>query len=184
MELRMDETGRHGCVMPLPGHDPKSNTGDEFLSQISADQTWKLADPRLVQAVHELEGDETVSTSTVFPNVIFLQQLNSLQIRQIIPRGTDAFELIFTYYGFEDDDEEMRQRRTRHGNLFGPAGLVTVDDYEVLPMSQENFRVAAENEESVVLMGRGGRVNTDEGSLATESPIRGFYQYYREVMGL
>ena len=53
-----------------------------------------------------------------------------------------------------------------------PAGLVTVDDYEVLPMSQESFRAAAENEEATVLMGRGGRVNTDERSLATERLIR------------
>ena len=184
MELRMDEKGRHGSVMPLPGHDPKSNSGTEFLSEISADQSLKLADPRLVQAVHELKGDETVSTSTIFPSVFFLQQVNSLQIRQIIPKGTDEFELVFTFFGFEDDDEEMRDRRIRHGNLFGPAGLVTVDDFEVLPMSQDTYKAAAESEESTVLMGRGGRVNTDEGSLATESPIRGFYQYYREVMGL
>jgi salicylate 5-hydroxylase large subunit len=183
MELRMDATGRHGSMMPIPGHDPKAHSGSEFLHDISHDESFKLADRRIIEAVHELEGEETVSTCTVFPNAIFIQQLNCLQIRQIIPKGPHEFELIFTFYGFQGDDEEMRRRRVRHGNLFGPAGLVTVDDFEVLPMAQATFR-AGENGESVVLMGQGGRVNTDEGSLATESPIRGFYQYYREVMGL
>jgi hypothetical protein len=59
-----------------------------------------------------------------------------------------------------------------------------VDDFEVLPMSQMRFK-ASENEESLVMMGKGGRgEDKDEGSLATERPIRAFYQYYREVMGL
>ena len=179
----MDETGRHGSIMPVPGHDPKAHSGNDFLSETAHDKSFKLNDRRLIEAVHELKGEETVSTSTVFPSVIFLQQINSLQVRQIIPKGTDEFELIFTFFGFEDDDEQMRQRRIRHGNLFGPAGLVTVDDFEVLPMAQSTFR-AAQDEESVLMMGQGGRVNSDEGSLATESPIRGFYEYYREVMGL
>ena len=183
LELRMDETGRHGGIMPIEGHDSRAHSGDEFLGETAHDQTFKLADPRLVQAVHELAGDETVSTSTIFPSVILLQQINSLQIRQIIPKGPEEFELIFTFFGFEDDDEEMRDRRIRHGNLFGPGGMVTVDDFEVLPMAQATFR-AQENEKSILMMGSGGRVNSDEGSLATESPIRGFYQYYREVMGL
>jgi salicylate 5-hydroxylase large subunit len=115
--------------------------------------------------------------------VVFLQQVNSLQIRQIIPKAVDEVEFVWTFFGFEDDDEEMYRRRIRHGNLFGPAGLVNADDCEVVAMSQESFK-AAENEESVVLMGRGGSVNSDAGSLATESPVRGFYEYYREVMGL
>ena len=183
LEQRMDKYGRHSALMPIAGHDPKAHSGDAFLSETGADQNFKLADPRLVQAVHELEGDETVTTITVFPSVVFLQQVNSFQVRQIIPKGPDAFELIFTFFGFEDDDQEMRKRRTRQGNLFGPGGMVTVDDFEVLPMSQARFK-AAENEESVVMMGNGGRVNSDQGSLATESAIRGFYEYYREVMGL
>jgi salicylate 5-hydroxylase large subunit len=183
LELRMDETGRHGSLMPIDGHDPRAHSGTEFLSETSHNEAWQLADRRLIEAVHELDGDETVSTSTVFPSVIFLQQVNSLQIRQVIPKGPEEFELVWTFFGFEDDDEEMRKRRIRHGNLFGPGGLVTVDDFEVFPMAQQSFR-AAENEEAVILMGDGGRVNRDGGSLATESPIRGFYQYYREVMGL
>ncbi len=183
LELRMDETGRHGSLMPIEGQDPRAHSGKDFLNETSHNQALQLADPRIIEAVHELEGDESVSTSTVFPSVIFLQQVNSLHIRQVIPRGPDEFELIFTFFGFEDDDEEMRKRRIRHGNLFGPGGIVTVDDFEVFPMSQQSFR-AAEHGESVVMMGNGGRVNSDEGSLATESPIRGFYQYYREVMGL
>jgi salicylate 5-hydroxylase large subunit len=182
LEQRMDEKGRHSSIMPIEGHDPRAHSGTEFLSETAHNQTFKLADPRVVEAVHELKGDETVSTATVFPSVVFLQQINSLHVRQIIPRGPDAFEFIFTFFGFEDDDEEMRKRRIRHGNLFGPGGMVTVDDFEVLPMAQSAYR-AAENEEAVLFMGQGGR-EVREDSLATEGAIRGLYQYYREVMGL
>jgi len=87
-------------------------------------------------------------------------------------------------FRFREDDEEMKQRRVRHGNLFGPAGLVSVDDSEVLAMAQRGFRMAEESGAALVRMGTGGRENLNEGHMATESAIRGLYQYYREVMDL
>ena len=183
LELRIDETGRHGSIMPIEGHDPTAHSGDSFLSETSHDQSFKLSDRRLIEAVHELKGDETVSICTVFPGVIFLQQVNSLQVRQVIPKGPNELEFIYTYFAFEDDDEEMRDRRIRHGNLFGPSGLVNADDFEVIAMAQAGFK-AAENEEASALLGHGGRENKNTGTHASEGPIRGFYQYYREVMGL
>jgi salicylate 5-hydroxylase large subunit len=91
---------------------------------------------------------------------------------------------MWTHFGFEEDDEDMRQRRVRHGNLFGPAGLVSVDDSEVLAMAQRGFKTAEEGGAAIVQMGTGGRETRNEGHMATESAIRGLYQYYREVMGL
>ena len=35
----------------------------------------------------------------------------------------------------------MRQRRIRQANLMGPAGLVSVDDSEVIALSQEGAEV-------------------------------------------
>jgi len=91
---------------------------------------------------------------------------------------------MWTHFGFENDDETMRQRRIRHGNLFGPAGLVSVDDNEIVVMAQNGIDTFEENGEAVLKMGCGGRENREEGHMATESAIRGMYQYYREVMGL
>jgi len=61
---------------------------------------------------------------------------------------------------------------------------VSVDDSEVLAMAQRGFQAAEENGAAIVQMGAGGRENRNEGHMATESAIRGLYQYYREVMGL
>jgi salicylate 5-hydroxylase large subunit len=184
-ELRMDETGRNGSLMSAPAHDPAvQSEGGDIERFVSAVGSMQLADRRLIEAVKELKGVETVGTCSVFPSVFILQQINSLQIRHIVPKGPDGFQLMWTHFGFENDDETMRQRRIRHGNLFGPAGLVSVDDSEIVVMAQNGIDTFEENGEAVLKMGRGGRENKEEGHMATESAIRGMYQYYREVMGL
>jgi salicylate 5-hydroxylase large subunit len=181
--MRMDETGRHGSLMSLPARD-HAGEGEDITRDLAVDASLQLADKRLIEAVKELEGNETLGSCCVFPSVIFLQQINALQIRHIIPKGADGCELVWTHFGFAEDDDEMQQRRIRHGNLFGPGGLVSVDDSEVLAMAQRGFKMAEESGTATVRMGTGGRENTNEGHMATESAIRGLYQYYREVMGL
>lgn len=182
-EMRMDETGRHGSLMSLTAHD-HAGGGEDITRDLAVDASLQLADKRLIEAVKELEGNETLGSCCVFPSVIFLQQVNALQIRHIIPKGADGCELVWTHFGFSEDDDDMRRRRIRHGNLFGPGGLVSVDDSEVLAMAQRGFKMAEESGTATVRMGAGGRENTNEGHMATESGIRGLYQYYREVMGL
>jgi salicylate 5-hydroxylase large subunit len=61
---------------------------------------------------------------------------------------------------------------------------VSVDDSEIVVMAQNGIDTFEENGEAVLKMGSGGRENAAEGHMATESAIRGMYQYYREVMGL
>jgi salicylate 5-hydroxylase large subunit len=183
--LEMDETGRHACLMSVtPPRDPSAsiNANDVATALPGFDASLQLADKRLIEAVKELKGEETIGASTIFPSVILLQQVNSLQTRQFIPKGPDQFELIWTHFGFEDDDEEMQKRRVRHANLFGPAGLVSADDSEVVAMAQNGFAKAAEGSSTIMEMG--GRDIKSEDNMATESAIRGMYHYYREVMGL
>ena len=64
------------------------------------------------------------------------------------------------------------------------AATAPVDDSEVLAMAQRGFKTAEEGGAATVQMGTGGRETGNEGHMATESAIRGLYQYYREVMGL
>jgi salicylate 5-hydroxylase large subunit len=182
-ELRMDDTGRHGSLVSLPARD--SGGGHEDITRdLAVDASLQLADKRLIEAVKELDGVETLGSCCVFPSVIVLQQINALQVRHIVPKGPGRCELVWTHFGFKDDDEEMQRRRVRHGNLFGPAGLVSADDSEVFAMAQRGYEMAEESGAAVVRMGTGGRENKNEGHMATESAIRGLYQYYREVMGL
>jgi salicylate 5-hydroxylase large subunit len=184
-ELKMDETGRHGSLVGLPSQGTNGGGhGEDITRDLSVDSSLQLADPRLVEAVKELEGVETLGSCAVFPSVILLQQVNSLQVRHIVPKGPDGFELMWTHFGFEEDSEDMRQRRVRQGNLFGAAGMVSVDDSEVLAMMQTEYQTAEASSTCVLEMGTGGRENLSEGHMATESAVRGMYQYYREVMEL
>jgi len=142
----------------------------------------KLADPRIIQALKELSGDETVSATTIFPSIILLQQVNSMQARQIVPKGPGAFDFMWTHFGFEDDDVEMQERRVRQANLFGPSGFVSADDAEVVRMAQEGFVEQASLGKAMMLMG--GRDVASSTTMATETALRGMYRYYRTVMGL
>jgi salicylate 5-hydroxylase large subunit len=184
-EMRMDETGRHGSLVGLPSQGTNGGGhGEDITRELAVDSALELADKRIIEAVKELKGDETLGSCAVFPSVILLQQVNALQIRHIIPKGPNGLELMWTHFGFENDDEEMRERRVRQGNLFGASGMVSVDDSEVLAMMQTEYNTAEEDSACVLEMGTGGRENRSEGHMATESAVRGLYQYYREVMGL
>lgn len=175
--LEMDATGRHACLMSVRN---ESGANDVAGSLARLDATLELADPSIIEAVREFEGEETVSASTIFPSVILLQQVNSIQARQIVPLGPDKFDFIWTHIGFEEDDEAMRVRRLRHANLFGPSGFVSADDAEVIRMIQEGISDHEPDDSVLHLMG--GREIESSTTMATETAVRGMYQYYREVM--
>jgi salicylate 5-hydroxylase large subunit len=95
--------------------------------------------------------------------------------------GVGVFDFVWTHFGFEDDTEEMTQRRLRQSNLFGPAGFVSADDGEVIEFVQQAF--AANNQARAVSeMDGTGVHNTDHN--VTETLIRGMYGYWRSQMGV
>jgi salicylate 5-hydroxylase large subunit len=117
--------------------------------------------------------------TTIFPSVIFQQQVNSLSTRQIIPVGPDKFDFVWTHFGFEGDSPEMSARRMRQANLFGPAGFVSADDGEVIEYSQDGLR---QDEDFATLCELGGTEIGNTDHMVTETLIRGMYRYWREVM--
>ena len=124
----------------------------------------------------------TAVMQTIFPSVIIQQQVNSLSTRQIIPQGPDAFDFVWTHFGFVDDSPEMTERRLKQANLFGPAGLVSLDDGEVIEYCQQATSAYPKAECVVELGGTDGGQATPH--MVTETLIRGMYRYYREVLGL
>src|SRR3546814_10782378 len=48
---------------------------------------------------------------SIFPQLVVQQIMNSLVARQIIPKSPNEFELVFLYFGYEDDTPEMRELR-------------------------------------------------------------------------
>jgi salicylate 5-hydroxylase large subunit len=177
--LIMDDHGRHACMI-----SKRSETIDPAVTEgvTSFRRNMTLNDKSLLDIVQEpwWQGP-TVCMTTIFPNVILQQQVNSLSTRQIIPAGPDSFDFIWTHFGFAEDTPEMTARRIHQANLFGPGGLVSADDGEVIEFSQDGFEQDRAFSAKCEL---GGREIADSDHMVTETLIRGMYRYWREVMAI
>ncbi len=176
-ELKMDAHGRHAAMISTRGQAGRASQ----VTQVSSfKEGMQLKDPRFLDIVPEpWWGGPTAVMTTLFPSVILQQQVNSVSTRHIQPVGHDAFDFVWTHFGFEDDTEEMQQRRLRQANLFGPAGFVSADDGEVIEFSQQGFEQKPYHRTLAEL---GGREVGDADHMVTETLIRGMYRYWREVM--
>jgi len=177
-KTQMDPTGQHS-VLVSQRSESREVTGTDDIKRVRADLV--LRDPRLLDPVREFPGAATVVMQTIWPNLIVQQQSNTLAMRQLVPRSVGEFELHWTYFGYTDDDEAMTTRRLRQANLMGPAGLVSIDDSEVMRLAQLG---AAAGHDHDALLEMGGRDLADTEHMVTEVAIRAFYDHYREVMGL
>lgn len=175
--LRMDAHHRHAAMISTRGNAGKQSD----VSQVSSFKAaMELEDKRFLDIVHEdWWGEPTVVMTTVFPSVIFQQQVNSVSTRHIQPDGHGHFDFVWTHFGFADDTAEMTARRLRQANLFGPAGFVSADDGEAIELSQCGF-TQKPGHHALVEMGGRGVEETDY--MATETLIRGMYDYWRKVM--
>ena len=178
-QMIMDEHGRHAAMVSSRN---AGGEGEVTKNVSSFKANMVLNDDRILDVVPEAWWDgPTVVMLTLFPSLIIQQQVNSVSTRQIMPRGPDAFDFVWTHFGFADDTPEMTQRRLRQANLFGPAGFVSADDGEVIEFSQQGFR---QDEANATFAELGGRDVADTDHMVTETLIRGMYKYYREVMEL
>jgi salicylate 5-hydroxylase large subunit len=177
-QVRMDDSGAHALLISQRG---AQRATDETRDIANLREDFVLEDPRLLDPVKEFPDDATVVMQTIWPNLIVQQQSNTLALRQIQPRHAGAFELHWTFFGYQDDDAAMRQRRLRQANLMSSAGLVSADDSEVIKLAQDGITAGGEGR-GIMLMG--GRGTGDETHMVTEVALRAFYRHYREVMGL
>lgn len=176
-ELRMDAHHRHAAMISTRGNAMQAN---EVAQVSSFKQSMELHDKRFLDIVPEpWWGGPTAVMMTLFPSVIFQQQVNSVSTRHIQPDGHGAFDFVWTHFGFEDDTPEMTQRRLRQANLFGPAGFVSADDGEVIEFSQQGFESKPQHRALAEL---GGRDVGETEHMVTETLIRGMYEYWRKVM--
>jgi anthranilate 1,2-dioxygenase large subunit len=171
------------------GEGQHSIMTSRHVGKKSSDATAEIArfDDKLV-----LNDSQTASTLPdfddgkvggwiLFPSIVLHQQVNSLAIRHLVPKGPGEFELTWNFFGYADDPPALAARRLRHANLFGPAGYVSMEDGEVLAECQLNAGGYG-HRNTVVEMG--GRDVAGQNHMITEVMIRGFYRYYRQAMGL
>ena len=180
-QLRMDAHHRHAAMISTRGSAGQASGASAQVTQVSSfKQTMQLHDPSFLDIVQEpWWGGPTAVMTTLFPSVIFQQQVNSVSTRHIQPDGHGAFDFVWTHFGFEDDDDTMHERRLRQANLFGPAGFVSADDGEVIEFSQQAFETLPQHRTLAEL---GGKTVEDTDHMVTETLIRGMYDYWRRVM--
>ena len=177
-ELQMDEHFRHAAMISTRGTGGKKD--DVTQGVTSFKENMEVLDKRLIDIVPEAWWNgPTAVMMTIFPSVIFQQQVNSVSTRHIQPNGHDSFDFIWTHFGFEDDTSEMTERRLIQANLFGPAGFVSADDGEVIELSQFGFEQKPSHR-TLAELGGYECENTDH--MVTETLIRGMYHYWRKVM--
>jgi anthranilate 1,2-dioxygenase large subunit len=123
-----------------------------------------------------------LAAPTIFPNMLLIQINNTLGTRQIRPKGVDSFEIFQTLFGYVDDSEEMTRHRLLLANLVGPAGFVSMEDGEAIEIIQKATR-AETTAAAVFEMGGRGPLK-DLAHRVTETPIRGFWSYWSELMGV
>ena len=141
-----------------------------------------LQEPALVTFRPERADRLNIAITSVFPSAVFVQISNSLAVRQIRPRGIDEVEVFQTMLGYADDTPEMTLHRLRQANLVGPAGLVSMEDGEAIELAHHASK--ADPDRATVIELGGAGVISDRDYRVTDVPLRGFWSYYAELMGI
>ena len=175
----MDEERRHSAMVTIRN---EGGAGEATAGVSSFRADMQLNDGRFLDVEPESWWNgPTAVIQSIFPSVIMQQQINSVAVRQVIPRGPRAFDYIWTHLGFADDTPEMTERRLRQANLFGPAGFVSADDSEIIGLVEDGMLQDPEYRTYCELGGRGVE---DTDTHISETLLRGMYQYYRKIMEL
>ncbi len=171
--------GLHSLIMAI-----KQDTGETAAAYKdqkirSFDQGFVLEDDSILALVPEYDVLATNHIQPIFPQLVIQQIHNTLVARQLLPKGPDAFELVFHFFGYEDDDAEMRRLRIKQANLVGPAGYISMEDTEATELVQQGVTGDA-RKTSVIDMARDAPEQDD--TLITEKLIRAFWAGYEKLM--
>jgi phenylpropionate dioxygenase-like ring-hydroxylating dioxygenase large terminal subunit len=177
----VSESGGNHVSISEPPKTNKDEAYDKAGLRSNKEDKFRLADPSILDVVDEWGDQCNVQILSVFPGFVLATTQNSMVVRQILPKGVEETHLVWTFFGFDDDTEEMKTMRMRHANLVGPAGYVSMEDGAVGGFVQRGI-AAAEDECSVMEMG--GHDTESQDTRVTEASIRGFWKAYRAHMGM
>ena len=179
----LDKSGRHVYFYTKAGTEKKSEDYEKTSSQLrSHNDGLKLEDPSILKWQDEYGDGVSVQILTTYPGFVLHQIANSLATRQICTKGPGQTDLVWTYFGFEDDDEALTERRLVQTNLAGSAGMISVEDAAVCEMMQHAVGDAQEGA-SFIEMG-GKELDISGSSKLSERAIRNFWHHYKTDMGL
>ena len=147
----------------------------------TAHHGYSLEAPELLNNVDEFGDGIGIQILSVFPGFVLQQIRNSLAVRRVVPQGLERTELVWTCFGYDDDDDAMTELRLRQANLIGPSGYISMEDGAAAGFVQRGIR-GTDGEQSVVEMGGSG--TSSEESRVSEAAVRGFWKAYRQQMGM
>lgn len=143
---------------------------------------YGLRDPSLTDFWDDFGDGVSLAVQTIFPNFVLQQLRNSLAVRLMVPKGPRAGHLMWTAFGFADDDERRTTLRLKQANMMGPAGLISMEDGMIGTLIQQGIEGDKDKNSVLELGGRG--IEPIAGSRASEGSVRGFWTGYRELTGL
>jgi phenylpropionate dioxygenase-like ring-hydroxylating dioxygenase large terminal subunit len=179
----LDQRGRHVYFYTKAGTEKQSADYKETAANLrSHNEGLTLEDPGILKWRDEFGDGVSVQILSTYPSFVLHQIANSLATRQLLPKGPNQCDLVWTYFGFADDDADMQRMRLAQMNLAGSAGMVSVEDAAVCEMIKRAVGDGQEGE-SYIHMG-GSTLDSGGSSKLSERAIRNFWNAYREDMGL
>jgi len=180
--VRMDARHRHNITWADADSDSDELAQAAYAGAGVRSNFLSLQEPALVTFRPERADRLNIAITSVFPSAVFVQISNSLAVRQIRPRGVDEVEVFQTMLGYADDTPEMTLHRLRQANLVGPAGLVSMEDGEAIELVHRTSKPDPDRSTVIELGGAG--VISDRDYRVTDVPLRGFWSYYAELLGI
>ena len=177
----MDPKRRHSLLVAKSGTSSVEDDDAAYKDQRAFNSEFTLQDPSVLAGRSEFDDGVTLVILAIFPNLVVQQISNTLAVRQSVTYGPDEFELVWTVFGYEDDDEEITGIRLKQNNLIGPGGLISMEDGEAVELVQQ--AVLREQDKSSFMAMGGGRAE-DVDHLITEGTIIGFWEHYRDMMNI
>lgn len=176
--------GLHSVITTTRQSDGADDGAREYTKDglRSYNEDIRLRDTEVLRYRDEFEEPITNHIQTIFPSLVLQQIHNTLACRQLLPKGPGEFELVFHYFGYADDDAELRDMRVLQANLVGPAGYISMEDTEATELVQRAAEAAGGNG-STMLLGLDDP-EPDERSNISEHVLRAFWAGYRDLMGL
>jgi anthranilate 1,2-dioxygenase large subunit len=180
--VRMDARHRHSITWAEAESDTAEIAHEAYGDARVRSNYLSLKEPELVRFRRERDDPLNIAITSVFPGAVFVQISNSLAVRQIRPRGVGEVEVFQTMLGYVDDPPDMMLHRLRQANLVGPAGLVSMEDGEAIEIVHRASKPDGDRATVIELGGAG--IISDRDYRVTDVPLRGFWSYYAELLGI
>jgi anthranilate 1,2-dioxygenase large subunit len=183
MEARTGVDSRYGLHSVMLSIKQEEANAEDYKAQKirSYAEGFRLEDESVLGMIKEYAELATNHIQPIFPQLVIQQIHNTLVARQLLPKGPDQLEIIFHFFGYEDDTPELRALRIKQANLVGPAGYISMEDTEATELVQHGITGDGATALSVIEM---SRAQPDQrNTLISESMVRSFWVGYQKLMG-